>query len=660
MESEHKYAELPTYEDVDATPVEVTITLPSLPFFSVGTSNGEGGEATSQQGGHEREPAAIHAKISPQCDPEEVARRILEQYKLPDLCLPSLVCVLETHQHTLRQQRLDERDDALSLAEAMHPTSASEHDEAETQQETRHQQAGEVENATADGQQIEEQQQQQQQAVVNGAGETNGLEEDEEAIAQQWADAFANNCKEFRHARDVEGATETFDEDAISFSERFHELIHSPLLNQLLQLEDGYASYVQEMISKRDRLMQKKEEQQLREQEQALAKLEQGLSARDITDLARQHTQDRETHLANLNAEIKMQKELQKRAFRDMVLELSRDTADPASIAVPNIPPPSFDSRDADQEKPKRSQQSSLFSKFTFGRSGSSSNTTTSATQQQRTMQRSQSSSSQIPQDQPEQEPMIESFTVMLGTQKKVEHNLRLISGNIIDTCGVEAHARTAMESKAKRLATAMSLYSTELRAVVIIVDTRLSSYSGAKAEFAAVCERSTDLHFAELPEQIETLQVDLMATHDGGVRGQLSPGDFYITRHSNLADAHVVFHLVADDEVLQDNFNGRSKMLLGLRNIIRCMFQNDIQTITLPLLLLHSYTPEMDDRFCERRCELILKTIKGFIMENTAWGRSSSKTIQLMVPKETTPERFAMFVELTSSIFRETRMLST
>lgn len=40
-----------------------------------------------------------------------------------------------------------------------------------------------------------------------------------------------------------------------------------------------------------------------------------------------------------------------------------------------------------------------------------------------------------------------------------------------------------------------------------------------------------------------------------------------------------------------------------------------------------------MTPRWCERRSELILKTLKGFVMENTAWGRAESKTIQLIVP---------------------------
>jgi hypothetical protein len=32
----------------------------------------------------------------------------------------------------------------------------------------------------------------------------------------------------------------------------------------------------------------------------------------------------------------------------------------------------------------------------------------------------------------------------------------------------------------------------------------------------------------------------------------RLKCGDFYVTRHSNLSDVHVVFHMITDESVLQ------------------------------------------------------------------------------------------------------------
>ena len=61
--------------------------------------------------------------------------------------------------------------------------------------------------------------------------------------------------------------------------------------------------------------------------------------------------------------------------------------------------------------------------------------------------------------------------------------------------------------------------------------------------------------------------------------------GSFYMTKHSNLAQVHTVFHLVSDDSLLCD-INSRHAVILGLRNILKACFRYDIITITIPLLL--------------------------------------------------------------------------
>lgn len=67
-----------------------------------------------------------------------------------------------------------------------------------------------------------------------------------------------------------------------------------------------------------------------------------------------------------------------------------------------------------------------------------------------------------------------------------------------------------------------------------------------------------------------------------------LKTGDFYITRHSNLSEVHVVFHLVADDTLRNSDMNSRHPTILGLRNILRVSHEHDICTVTIPLLLVH------------------------------------------------------------------------
>ena len=68
----------------------------------------------------------------------------------------------------------------------------------------------------------------------------------------------------------------------------------------------------------------------------------------------------------------------------------------------------------------------------------------------------------------------------------------------------------------------------------------------------------------------------------------KMQPGDFYITRHSNLSEVHVVFHLVSDSSVMSSELTSRHPVILGYRNILKACFRYDITTITLPLLLAH------------------------------------------------------------------------
>ena len=69
--------------------------------------------------------------------------------------------------------------------------------------------------------------------------------------------------------------------------------------------------------------------------------------------------------------------------------------------------------------------------------------------------------------------------------------------------------------------------------------------------------------------------------------------GDFYITQHSNLSQVHVVFHLVTDDQAVQNAaLKARHVVLQGLKNCLRTAARHDIHHITVPLLLVHTMQP--------------------------------------------------------------------
>lgn len=70
-----------------------------------------------------------------------------------------------------------------------------------------------------------------------------------------------------------------------------------------------------------------------------------------------------------------------------------------------------------------------------------------------------------------------------------------------------------------------------------------------------------------------------------------LQTGDVFITRHSNLAQVHVIFHMVSDDSILSKDMNSRHPVLLGLRNILKTACSHDVTSLTIPLLLNYEMT---------------------------------------------------------------------
>lgn len=61
-----------------------------------------------------------------------------------------------------------------------------------------------------------------------------------------------------------------------------------------------------------------------------------------------------------------------------------------------------------------------------------------------------------------------------------------MMTGDIIDMCRPGNDA----DGEAKQLMAAMSLYSHNTSAVVLLVDTRINSYTGIKRSFKEVCEQ--------------------------------------------------------------------------------------------------------------------------------------------------------------------------
>jgi hypothetical protein len=104
---------------------------------------------------------------------------------------------------------------------------------------------------------------------------------------------------------------------------------------------------------------------------------------------------------------------------------------------------------------------------------------------------------------------------------------------------------------------------------------------------------KMTDFHFPELVEQEREIRERLSRTKD------YSLGDFYATRHSNLPGVEVVLHLAtSNDELEADSFSARSAVMGGIRNIIRHAFESGISQLSIPLLLVNRFVPEVRVHF--------------------------------------------------------------
>ncbi|CAG2168735.1 unnamed protein product [Oppiella nova] len=425
-----------------------------------------------------------------------------------------------------------------------------------------------------------------------------------------------NNCRLIVNKRSiVDTKYKSFDNmnENNEFFNMYYELIHSGVFTEsLMKFENSYLIAIQDLISARDQSYNELLTQQTVEMEDAVKSIGTTLSEENINTLSVKHFEESETLKDEWNNTISNLKYEQKQEFYEWIRKVYEDfkNGNPESIAT-NLKNLSIDSSER------------------FGRSP------------YEELDWSNSSNDNHIQ-------MEESFTINLGAQLKTTHNLRLISMDILDLCRLKP-SHNFGQNTPQRIQTAMSLYSNSLSALVLLVDNRINSYSGIKLEF----------HFQDLEIQMQEStsraeQLKPNALKKSGSHS-LQTGDFYATKHSNLSEAHVVFHLVCDDSLRSSDINSRHPVILGLRNIMKTSHLNDISNITIPLLLIHEMTEEITIQWCLKRAELVLKCIKGFMIEmaSLSSGGDENRTVQFVVPKGISHELFANLTTILPSIFR-------
>ncbi|XP_006172090.1 protein C12orf4 homolog isoform X1 [Tupaia chinensis] len=450
-------------------------------------------------------------------------------------------------------------------------------------------------------------------------------------LAGTWAKAYAETTLE--HARPEEPS---WDED---FADVYHDLIHSPASETLLNLEHNYFVSISELIGERDVELKKLRERQGIEMEKVMQELGKSLTDQDVNALAAQHFESQQDLENKWSNELKQSTAIQKQEYQEWVIKLHQDLKNPNNSSL------------SEEIKVQPSQF--------------------------------RESVEAIGRIYEEQRKLEESFTIHLGAQLKTMHNLRLLRADMLDFCKHKRNHRSGV--KLHRLQTALSLYSTSLCGLVLLVDNRINSYSGIKRDFATVCQECTDFHFPRIEEQLEVVQQvvlyartqrrsKLKESHDSGNQNggnddktknaernylNILPGEFYITRHSNLSEIHVAFHLCVDDNVKSGNITARDPAIMGLRNILKVCCTHDITTISIPLLLVHDMSEEMTIPWCLRRAELVFKCVKGFMMEMASWDGGISRTVQFLVPQSISEEMFYQLSNMLPQIFRVSSTLT-
>ncbi|XP_066591959.1 FERRY endosomal RAB5 effector complex subunit 3 [Prorops nasuta] len=443
---------------------------------------------------------------------------------------------------------------------------------------------------------------------------------DIEEIIKAWEKIYKQKTVEYA---DPIGTT-----DEELFAAAYHKLIHSPSLEPILQAEHKFGKDVTEVIHMRNSAYEQLTQKQTEEMRYAVEALEAGSTEKSINEMAGRHFEEQSLLQGHWGSRVDALKLDQRRQYRNWIMRLLEEQQTnmlPTPMGSPIIP-----------------IAASIGSVTNKGEHSEETNTA-------------------------EYPVLEESFTIHLGSQMKQMHNIRILTGDVLDFCRT-AKSNEGMDPTPQRLQTALALYSNDLCGVVLLSDNHLGSYSGITKDLCSICQLTTEFHFSPIDEQLEKAREDVrdaiawrhMHHREGcdlqvrkSTSKSLQTGDVYITRHSNLAEVHVVFHMVVNDSLRSGDINSRHPAILGLRNILKTACCNDVTTLTIPVLLVHEMSEDMTVAWCTKRAELVFKCVKGFMIEMASWGGAELKNLQFLVPKGMSEEVFGTLATMLPSIFR-------
>ena len=192
-----------------------------------------------------------------------------------------------------------------------------------------------------------------------------------------------------------------------------------------------------------------------------------------------------------------------------------------------------------------------------------------------------------------QQQQKSESFRVTLCTHIQSMHHLRLLSSThylkdndaILKWPQVTDEADPQMvllEREALRAQTLIKMVSRRnLVGLIRVIRLDLLEVDDHSDGFVNKCNEDVELIFPTYRDQVKQFLARRQAAH----KRDLKQGDVMMTRHSNLAGPHVVFHLLVDSSF--DLASSLAVVGQSLKRILATANENGLSEVILPLLLI-------------------------------------------------------------------------
>lgn len=346
-------------------------------------------------------------------------------------------------------------------------------------------------------------------------------------------DSLVNKMDSWHKDEILECTTKIGPSDEEIFAQSFHRLVHSSQLMEILLKEQTYAKSIIEMNRERDEQIKSLITEQQTEMEKKIEQLDDGTTSEDINNLLSQHYSRQNLLQRQWESELEAKMGHQKNDFRNWIVSLLGKTL------------------------------YAMDERQTLATTNSNHNDTDNA--------------SMFYMQTPTFE---ESFTIYLGSQLKHMHNMRLVAANIYDFCD-----SLYIKESISGANVALGLYSSALSGIILLTP---SGQLKTNRDLCKNASMSTEFHFNSIGQQIEDIQNELkMVKERAGCK--LKPGDFFITRHSNLSQTHIIFHLISDEASnTPEDITSRHPVILGLRNILKTASRYDVTNLSIPALLRH------------------------------------------------------------------------